>query len=58
MQVINCAAWHGQQRRKDVARRDSMAASTPNSQENKYKKWPELWEAEGTAASGVQAWGG
>ena len=27
MQVINCAAWHGQQRRKDVARRDSMAAS-------------------------------
>ena len=29
MQVVNCAAWHGQQRRKDVARRDSMAASTP-----------------------------
>ena len=29
MQVINCAAWHGQQCRKDVARRDSMAASTP-----------------------------
>ena len=24
MQVIICAAWHGQQRRKDVARRDSM----------------------------------
>ena len=34
MQVINCAAWHGQQRRKDVARRDSMAA--PNSHENKH----------------------
>ena len=24
MQVINCAAWHGQQRRQAVARRDSM----------------------------------
>jgi len=35
MQVINCAAWHGQQRRQAVARRDSMAASTPNSHENK-----------------------
>ena len=37
MQVINCASWHGQQRRQAVARRDSMAASTPNSHENKYK---------------------
>jgi len=37
MQVINCAAWHGQQRRQAVARRDSMAASTPNSHENKVK---------------------
>ena len=26
MQVINCAAWYGQQRRQAVARRDSMAA--------------------------------
>ena len=26
MQVINCASWHGQQRRQVVARRDSMAA--------------------------------
>ena len=26
MRVINCAAWHGQQRRQAVARRDSMAA--------------------------------
>ena len=24
MQVINCASWHGQQRRQAVARRDSM----------------------------------
>jgi len=38
MQVINCAAWHGQQRRKDVARRDSMAASTPNSHEKTSEK--------------------
>ena len=37
MQVINCAAWHGQQRRQAVARRDSMAASTPNSHENKIQ---------------------
>ena len=33
MQVINCASWHGQLRRQAVARRDSMAASTPNSHE-------------------------
>jgi len=26
MQVINCAAWHDQQRRQAVGRRDSMAA--------------------------------
>jgi hypothetical protein len=32
--VINCASWHGQLRRQAVARRDSMAASTPNSHEN------------------------
>ena len=35
MQVVNCAAGHGQQRRQAVARRDSMAASTANSLENK-----------------------
>ena len=41
MQAVSCAAWHGQQRRKDVARRDSMAASSPNSHEtskNRAKK--------------------
>ena len=31
MQVINCASWHGQQRRQAVARRDSMAARPANS---------------------------
>ena len=31
MQVINCAAGHGQQRRQAVARRDSMAARPANS---------------------------
>ena len=37
MQVVNCAAGHGQQRRQAVARRDSMAASTPNSHEKQVK---------------------
>ena len=37
MQVINCASWHGQQRRQVVARRDSMAASMPNSHETSTK---------------------
>ena len=32
-----CSIWHGQQRRQAVARRDSMAASTPNSHEIENK---------------------
>ena len=39
MQVVNCAAGHGQQRRQAVARRDSRwRRNTPNSHENKSKK--------------------
>ena len=43
MQVINCAAWHGQQRRQAVARRDSMAASRriPMKTSKKSRKNPQ-----------------
>ena len=54
MQVINCASWHGQQRRQAVARRDSMAASTPNSHDNARAL---SGAGKRTAASGV-AWSG
>ena len=59
MQVINCASWHGQQRRQAVARRDSMAASTPNSQVKNRANNARALSGAGkrTAASGV-AWSG
>ena len=38
MQVINCAAWYGQQRRQAVARRDSMAAYPANARNSLEKQ--------------------
>lgn len=52
MQVINCAAGHGQQRRQAVARRDSMAASTPNSHVKTSKKCQKRKKREKIGACG------